>query len=87
MLKIFLKEYQQFCEDYAGVNVELYVPNESWTLIEELVLCFEPLAKACLKLQKHDITLTNVFTIYNVCHMEVSELGKLYSTLHCRDIE
>jgi len=77
MLQILLKHYRNFCEEYGAVNVGLYLPSATWELIEELVTCFQPIAKAVVKLQRHDIILTDIYTIYNVCHLEVAEIGSL----------
>ena len=74
--------YRSFCDEYGAVNSSLYVSETTWTHIEEILLVLEPCAKASTKLQRPDITLTDVYKIFNVCHLEVSEIGRYLPLYH-----
>ena len=72
MLLILSKYYKTFCQEYGR---ELHLSDDEWAIIDEILMCFQPVAKACTKLQKHDIVLSDIYTIFNVCHMELNKIG------------
>lgn len=75
MLKVFKDHYCLFCEEYGSVNDALFVFDDTWTLIDEIVMCLEPCSAACIKLQRQNLLLTDVYKIFNICQMELSEIG------------
>lgn len=61
-----LTRLKNFCAGcVAHGNDKRKLSDETWSKIEEIVLCLEPFYKAIIKLQK-DLPLTNVYKIINV---------------------
>ncbi len=56
-------------------NKKLKLPDETWKKIEDICMCLEPSYKAMKKLQYHDITLTDIYKIWYLCHIQTAEIG------------
>lgn len=63
------------CQEVEIYNQKLYLSLETWAKVEEIVTCLEPAKKAMIKLQREDITLTDVYKYFNICHMATAEIG------------
>lgn len=79
MLKRLLnvKDFCQTC--YLHGNKDVYLSENMWDKIEiaEIKLSLEPCYKATLKMQSQDLTLSDIYKIFNVCHLETAKIGRV----------
>lgn len=77
MLESLKTEYKNFCESFSQLNPKLEVDEETWRLIDEIILSLQPAKIASQKLLAADLTLTDVYRIVNVCQIETSKIGNV----------
>jgi hypothetical protein len=75
MLSTLLK-LRTFYEKWAVNNLALFLSEEQWDAISEIVICLEPAKKAMTKLQSESVTLTDCKKIWDIFHLETAECGK-----------
>lgn len=70
-----LLELKAFCQEHEKIYKKLYCSIEMWSLIDEIVQSLAPCSKATIRLQSENLTITDVYRILNLCHMETHQLG------------
>ena len=71
-----LLRLKEFCEKWSINNPDLFLSEEQWELISEIVISLEPAKKAMTKLQPENLPLTDYRKIWEICHVETVECGK-----------
>lgn len=56
----------------------LILSKDTWELIAEIDQCLLPFQKATARLQNENLTITDVYKIFNICHMEIAEIGTIF---------
>lgn len=76
MLTVLLK-LRPFCEKWALQQrfTNLYLSDEDWEKISEIQETLEPSKKATTKLQRENLTLTDIYKIWEQYHMDTANLG------------
>lgn len=75
MLETLNTHLKAHCDDLSSINPKVALSEEYWKKIDEIVECLKPCKKAMIQLQKEDLTLTDIYKIFNICHMATAEMG------------
>lgn len=68
------------CDALSTDDTRFFIPSAMWDAITEIVQCLLPFQKAALRLQNENITITDAYKTFNICHMETAEIGTVGST-------
>jgi len=54
----------------------LDLTNEEWKMIEETVTSLKPSFVATKQLQDSQLTLSDIYKILDICHLETAKIGE-----------
>lgn len=68
-----LKDFCATCVKHG--NIRLKLSADYWEKIKEIRQCLEPCYRATKKLQYRNNTLTDIYKIWHMCHIQTGEIG------------
>lgn len=76
MLHTFVK-LKKHCQDIEKANKKVRLPLVIWEKVEKIVKCLKPSYETMKKLQKGDITLSDIYKIINLCLFQTHDIGNI----------
>lgn len=69
-----LVELKEFCNDFIGVDDELYLTEEEWQAIGGVVSALAPAQEATVILQQEQLTVGDFYGSWLKCRIETSKV-------------
>ena len=57
-------------------NKKLFLSSDKWEEIHEVLECLKPAKIAMKQLQNENLTLTDIYKFYNMCHLSIADFGR-----------